>query len=136
MIAIVDTGPLFAAADLSDERHRASVDALQRADLRLVVPALVIAEATYLIGRRLGPASESAFPRALSDMDVEAPAPEDLTRMAELVQQYEDFPLGGTDASIVALAERLGTPLVITLDRRHFEAVRPCHCAAFELLPS
>jgi len=136
LIAIVDTGPLFAAADLSDERHRACADALQRPDLRLVVPALVLAEATYLIGHRLGPTSETAFLRALSEMDVEAPSPEDLLRMAELVEQYGDFPLGGTDASIVALAERLGTPLVLTLDRRHFEAVRPRHCAAFELLPA
>jgi hypothetical protein len=34
--------------------------------------------------------------------------------MAELVEQYSNFPLGGTDASVVALAERLDaqpTPL-------------------------
>ena len=44
--------------------------------------------------------------------------------MAELVEQYGDFPLGGTDAQVVALAERLGTDLVISLDRRHMCAVR------------
>ena len=43
--------------------------------------------------------------------------------------------LGGTDASVVALAERLNTDLIITLDRRHFNAVRPRHCLAFRLLP-
>ena len=32
----------------------------------------------------------------------------DLTRSAELVEQYADLPLGGTDACLVALAERLG----------------------------
>jgi hypothetical protein len=35
----------------------------------------------------------------------------------------------------VALAERLGTDVVITLDRRHFENIRPRHCPAFRLLP-
>ena len=35
----------------------------------------------------------------------------------------------------VSLAERLNTDLIITLDRRHFSAVRPRHCPAFRLLP-
>jgi uncharacterized protein len=56
-------------------------------------------------------------------------------RIAELVRQYANFPLGGTDASVVALAERLNTDLRITLDRRHFSAIRPRHCAAFRLFP-
>jgi predicted nucleic acid-binding protein len=48
---------------------------------------------------------------------------------------YRDFPLGGVDASVVALAERLNTDLVVTLDRRHFPAIRPRHVPAFRLLP-
>ena len=55
--------------------------------------------------------------------------------MSELVSRYGDFPLGGTDASVVALAERLGTELIITLDRRHFGAVRSIGGASFTLLP-
>jgi hypothetical protein len=35
----------------------------------------------------------------------------------------------------VALAERLGSDIVVTLDRRHFAAVTPRHCSAFQLLP-
>ena len=45
------------------------------------------------------------------------------------------MPLGGTDASVVALAERHGAIRVATLDRRHFTVVRPRHAQAFELLP-
>jgi len=55
--------------------------------------------------------------------------------MAELAETYADFPLGGTDASVIALAERLGASVVITLDRRHFAAVVARHMPAFELLP-
>jgi predicted nucleic acid-binding protein len=36
---------------------------------------------------------------------------------------------------VIALAERLGAPVIVTLDRRHFAAVRPRHREAFELLP-
>lgn len=45
-LAVVDAGPLYAAADADDQDHLASRTALSRADLRLVVPAMVIAEAT------------------------------------------------------------------------------------------
>jgi predicted nucleic acid-binding protein len=134
-LAIVDAGPLYAAADSDDRDHAASLATLSRPDLRLVVPALVVAEATYFVGGRLGPAAERAFLEGLSDLDVEGPSREDFVRIAELVAQYEDFPLGGTDASVIALAERLQAPIVVTLDRRHFAAVKPSHREAFELLP-
>jgi uncharacterized protein len=57
------------------------------------------------------------------------------TRMAELVEQYADMPLGTTDASGIALAERLDIRDVATLDLRHFAVVRPQHVEAFTLLP-
>jgi uncharacterized protein len=134
-LAVVDAGPLYAAADADDDDHAASRTALSRSDLRLVIPALAVAEATNFVGRRLGPPAESAFLRGLGAFDVEGPTREDFSRMAELVVQYGDFPLGGADASVIALAERLGAPIVVTLDRRHFAAVRPKHTEAFELLP-
>ena len=108
---------------------------LEPGDLHLVIPTLVVAEVSFLLGRRLGPAAEATFLRSLGDLDVEAPTAADWARIADLVEEYADFPLGGTDASVVALAERLGTELVITLDPRHFRAVRPLHCPAFRILP-
>lgn len=134
-LAIVDAGPLYAAADADDENHAACLAVLARPDLRLVLAAMAVAEATYFVGSRLGPAAERAFLSGLADFDVEGPGSEDFTRMAELVEQYSDWPLGGTDASIIALAERLQAPAIVTLDHRHFTAVRPRHRDTFELLP-
>jgi predicted nucleic acid-binding protein len=51
------------------------------------------------------------------------------------VEKYADLPLGGTDASVVALAERLHETELATLDHRHFKVVRPNHVAAFTLRP-
>ena len=135
LIAVVDAAPLYAAADEEDANHERSLETLERGDLELVFPALVIAEATCLIGRRLGSFAEARFLGDLENHEVEAPTAADWRRIAELVERYADFPLGGTDASVVALAERLDTDLVITLDRRRFAAVRPRHCDAFTLLP-
>lgn len=60
---------------------------------------------------------------------------QDAHRVAELVEQYADLPLGGIDASVVAIAERLGFDTVATLDRRDFSVVRPAHVEAFTLVP-
>ena len=50
--------------------------------------------------------------------------------------RYQNLPLGGTDASLIAVAERLGATRIATLDRAHFSIVRPAHCDAFELTPN
>lgn len=100
-----------------------------------MVPTLVIAEATYLVASRLGPVAEAKFLRHVSELEIEPPTHAEWGRMADLVAEYADLGLGGADASIVALAERLSATTIITLDRRHFSVVRPNHCEAFELLP-
>ena len=135
MLTVVDTGPLYAVADADDDEHERCRRLLTSPEHRLVIPALVVAEATDLIGTRLGSRAEALFLRSLRDLDIEAPAVDDWARIAELVERYRNLPLGGTDASVVALAERLDTDLVITLDRRDFGAVRPKHRPALRLLP-
>lgn len=134
---IVDTGPLLAAADTADPYHRVCVDLLTGATGPLRTTPLVVAEAAYLIGRRIGPKAEARFFRSIADGDLvlETLTDADIVRMADLVDQYADLPLGGADASVVAVAERLDQATVATLDRRHFSVVRPRHVAGFELVP-
>ena len=60
---------------------------------------------------------------------------EDWRRCSELVERYQGLRLDLMDASLVALAERLGENTTATLDRRDFAVVRPRHLAASELLP-
>jgi predicted nucleic acid-binding protein len=59
----------------------------------------------------------------------------DYRRMTDLVRRYADLPLGTTDAAVIALTERFGLTEVATLDRRHFNIVRPEHAPALTLLP-
>jgi uncharacterized protein len=99
---------------------------------------LVVAETCYLINRYCGPQIEAAFLDSLSSgqtFRVVSLVDADFARMANLVRQYADLPLGGTDASVVAVAERLKAVDVATIDHRHFAVVRPQHAPAFRLLP-
>ena len=134
---LVDTGVILAAADTNDRAHEACVELLESTTETLVTNPLVVAEAGYLIARQLGSKAESAFYRAIAngDLVVEILSTADYLRMAALVDQYADFPLGGTDASIIAIAERQKLTTVATLDRRHLRAVRPQHCDSFEIVP-
>ncbi len=134
-IAILDAGPLLASFDRGDPHHASCADVLVRRDLRLVVPALVVAEVAHLLGARLGPRFESTFLRGLAGFEVEAPTTEEWPLIADLIERYADFPLGTVDASIVVLADRLDTDLIVTLDRRHFGAVQSPKGRRFRLLP-
>ena len=135
-VLILETGGLVASTNHSDPAHEAVRRVLATVPQEsLVIPALCVAEACYLVHARLGAVAESVFLRSMTAMRVEVPTGPDFVRMADLCFQYRDFPLGGTDASVIALAERLNITTIITLDRRHFLAIRRFHCAAFELLP-
>jgi predicted nucleic acid-binding protein len=59
----------------------------------------------------------------------------DISRIAELVEQYLSLPLGIVDAAVIAIAERLNLTEVATVDRKHFSIVRPRQVSAFRLLP-
>jgi predicted nucleic acid-binding protein len=103
----------------------------------LSVPVTVLPEAAWLIGTRLGPRVEAAFVRGFADgaQEVEALADVDLRRAPDLMTAYADLPLGFVDASIIAVAERLGVTTILTTDRRHFGVVRPAHCERLRLVP-
>lgn len=136
---IVDTGRLVALVNSSDADHERCAKWIENVHEPLLIPNTVLTEVCYLLQRRCGSLIEARFLRELAADDRFALVPilrEDLTRVAELVESYRDFPLGGADASVVALAERLGVAQVATLDRRHFTVVRPRHLTAFTLLPA
>lgn len=134
---VIDTGPLVATADRADKDHAACRALLEGDTGPLVTTALVIAEAAYLIDRQLGPQAEAALYASITggQLEVASLDREDWVRIGELVTTYADLRLGGTDASVITLAERLGTTRIATLNHRHFTVVRPRHASAFELLP-
>jgi uncharacterized protein len=68
------------------------------------------------------------------ELHAEPVEPSDRGRIVDLVDQYEDLPLGAVDASVAA-CERVGAAALATLDRRHFAVVRPRHRDSLTLLP-
>ena len=138
MTLLLDTGPLVAALNDNDKDHARCRDLLRWYRGPLAVPAPVLTEVCYLLDRRgPGATAEAQFLESLAagELDLVPTVPLDLARMAELVRKYADLPLGAVDASVVAIAERLGIREIATLDRRHFSVVRPRHAEAFSIVP-
>ena len=135
MALILDTGPLYASLDRSDQDHAACRSLIEGATEPLVIPAPVLVEVDYWIGQRLGPGALVAL---LADIEAGAYAwrspGSDYTRVRELCDRYADADIGFVDAAVLAIVERLGEPKLATLDRRHFALLRPRHMEALELL--
>jgi len=135
---ILDTGPLYASLDRSDQDHVACRALIEAADEPLVIPAPVLVEVDYWIGQGLTPGALVAL---LADVGAGAYQVADLTRadyarVRELCDRYADADIGFVDAAVLAVVERLGEPKLATLDRRHFGLLRPRHVDALELLPA
>ncbi len=133
---IVDTGALVAAADRSDRYHDRFREVIETDPGPFVTTAMVVAETAYLLDRQLGADAEIALYDMILEgsLRVEALTTGDWTRVRSLVDQYRDLPLGGTDAGLVAIAERLKASRLATVDLTHFTVVRPNHVETFDLL--
>jgi len=137
-VIIVDTSIVVAYMNAADDRHAAVAGWLDDADEDLATTPLIIAEVDHLVGARGGPTARQALHR-----DLAAGAymvewwPGAIAAVVKIAERYADTGLGLADASLVALAERLGTIEVATIDERHFRAVRPLAGGrAFRLLPA
>jgi uncharacterized protein len=137
-VIVVDTGPLVAALDADDADHDRCLRLLETHHGALLVPGPVLTEVCWLLERERGTESEAAFLESIAqgELDLVAVTAADLQRMADLVRQYADLPLGAVDASVIAVAERLNVNEIATLDLRHFTVVRPAHVESLTLLPS
>lgn len=133
---VLDTSGVVALYDASAEAHPGAVEAVRVAAMRLV-PAAILAEIDYMLGARLSPAAARDFLHAVESgfFMIEAFTREDAVYCRVLLEKYASLDLGLADAAVMAVAERHHAPDVLSLDRRHFETVRPAAFAAFRLWP-
>jgi uncharacterized protein len=136
MKVIADTGFVVAFLNRRDASHEASKAVYVR-QRSIVLPQTVLAEVAYLVGREAGNSAVAAFLLGMSRSRFCLTALEaaDVVRTATILQTYADSRIDFVDATVMAMAERLGIIQVLTLDRRDFRLFQPRHCTAFELLP-
>ena len=134
---IVDTSALLAFFDTDEPDHHAVSAVLGDATEPLVVSPYVVAELDYLVASRLSVSTELAVLSELAGgaWDLAAITTEELRQACSIIERYADQHIGVADASIVVLAARYRTRTIVTLDRRHFDVVRPLSGGRFTVLP-
>ena len=137
MSVLLDTSFLVAVASARDARHDLARGAIRELTGPRVVAAVVLPEVFYMLSTRVNYASAvRLFDRLRGGaFQIEPLTTDDMTRMSEIMLDYQDNAFDFVDVAIMALSERLDIRTVYTLDRRDFTVFRPRHCAALRLLP-
>lgn len=133
---LLDAGPLIAVLNRRDQWHDVCREAWAELAPRCVTTAAVVAEACHVIGARAGQAAlplELLIALEVPIAALHAPAHRSC---AVLMRRYADTPMDYADATLVALADALGTARVFTLDRKGFAAYRGASGLPFELVPA
>ncbi len=123
---IADTGFFLALANRADQSHAAARDAAAKFEERLVTTWPVLTETCHLLMARLGVHAELAFVRAVREgaFDLFPIDADHVPRIEELMAKYRDVPMDLADASLVILAEHLGSGRILSTDRRDFQTYR------------
>ena len=135
---VADTSALLALFNRREPAH-AAVRAVVEAEVEpLIVSPYVVAELDYLVATRLGVESELAVLAELAGgaYHLASMPAEQLDRARSVVERYRDLGIGVADASMVVLADQYQTRSVLTLDRRHFDLLRPLDGGHFRILPA
>lgn len=135
---IVDTSALLAYFNAREPDHEAVSGVIDdNDDGLLVVSPYVLAELDYLIAKRIGVDAELEVLRELSSgaWELAVVNVPELELATSIIEKYSDQDIGVADASIVVCAERYHTRTIVTLDRRHFDVLRPISGGRFSIRP-
>lgn len=135
---ILDTSGLLAALDESQRHHSAAMEALLAVPPPWLLSPFVLAELDDLLATRVGQSAERAL---LGEVGrgvyrLEAFDAEEIASAERIIGRHADLDIGLADASLVVLANRYGILDVLTLDERHFRALRGPHGRPFRLVPA
>jgi hypothetical protein len=137
-VIVLDTSGLLAALDADQRHHASALQVLASDDGPFLLSPFVLAELDYLLMERVGLEAEQALLHEVAGgaYDLVPFGVAEVAAAAELVGRYGELRIGLADASVVVIAAAAKTTRLLTLDERHFRAVRPLWGDAFTLLPA
>ena len=135
---LLDTSGLIAALFADQRHHEECARALRDAQAPRILSPFVLAEADYLIAKYGGIDAELMFLEEVAKRVYElAPMDDDdVDEARAIIEKYRDLDIGLADASILALAQRYECRDVLTLDHRHFRALKIAGRKRFRILPA
>jgi predicted nucleic acid-binding protein len=125
-MVIVDTGFFYALMNRKDKYHEQAKTALAELDEPLITTWCVITETGHLLLSRKGNREQRKFLDNLNKelIEIFPLDKEHLSRINQLIEQYNNLPMDLADASLVILAEHLGHGRILSTDQRDFGIYR------------
>ena len=135
---LLDTSGLLAALFADQRGHTECAAVLSAAGGDLALTPFVLAELDYLVGRHAGVDAQLALLEEVARGAYQLAAfdAQDVAAARDVIARFSDLAIGLADASIVVLSQRAGCRDVLTLDQRHFRALRGFRGRPFRLLPA
>jgi hypothetical protein len=136
-VIILDTSGLLAALDASETHHAAAARAVRASEAPRFLSPFILAELDYLLTTRVSSGAAHALLAevARGAYQLESFGNDDVAAALAILERYPDLDLGLADASLAVLADRHQATDILTLDERHFRAVRGPRGRPFRLLP-
>jgi predicted nucleic acid-binding protein len=108
-----------------------------RAGVPLLLSPFVLAELDHMLGQYVGRRAGAALlgEVAAGTYQLEPFSAHDVALARDVIARYADLHISLGDASLVVLAQRHRIRDVLTLDHRHFRALRILDRQRFRLLP-
>ena len=133
---LLDTGPIVAFFDASDDYHKICLDLLKGVMEPLITTWPVLTEAFYLLG--FSWKAQDNLWEFIMRGGVEILSLDDRqqARCRQVMEKYADLPMDLADGTLVVLAESKKVKKVFTLDHKDFQIYKPSHTKHFLLLPS
>ena len=121
--AIVDTGPLVALFDKSEQYHKWAVRQVELLDPPMLLCEPVLVEAVFLLGKN--PNAQDSLLDLLESgtLRIAFRLDEHLSEVRALRAKYRDAPMSLADACLVRMAEIYEKHVIFTLDS-HFTVYR------------
>ena len=136
-MVLCDTGPIVAILERRDAAHAKCVTALDSFAGPLCTTWLCVTEAMHLLHRESGWLGQKLLWDVIQRGDLIVDRLDDIMDeriMNDQMAAYQDFPMDVADASLVVLADRLGTRRIFTIDT-HFYAFRALDGSPFDVVP-
>ncbi|NCR36984.1 MAG: PIN domain-containing protein [Microcystis aeruginosa S11-01] len=113
---IIDTSPLVAFIDKSDNFHNWTIEAWKRISIPLLTCEAVISEACFLLKQTHG--GQQAVMRLLKANVIKTrfELSEELNAVDQLMQRYQSVPMSFADACLVRMSELMEGSSVFTID--------------------
>jgi uncharacterized protein len=135
---LVDTSFVYGSYDHGDKYYNSAIQWIKtNPSATLVMPDVVLVEATYLIRENMSVSDTIRFLKSYvpNVFELECVSSADVERASEIMLQYMDAKLDFVDCIISTQAERFNIAQICTFDRRDFSIMKPRHILYFELLP-